>query len=145
MNPIKSLGDRIRAARQIVGLSMEDLARTLDVTKTSISEWELNKKMPRIEHMPELRKLLRVSLDHLICGDAGPVVPRILWQANETPAVYDAGKLTPRDMRSIRMSTVFERLNEAQQKSLIEVAGNMVPPARATGKPTDIKRKAEQT
>lgn len=53
----------------MIGLSQDQLADQLDVSKASVSSWELNKTMPEAGKLSALRTVLKTSLDELICGD----------------------------------------------------------------------------
>lgn len=68
---MKSFGDRLRAARVAVGMTQEQLGFALGVTKSSVSAWENNRETPSFRLLPELRSVLRHSLDELVCGVAG--------------------------------------------------------------------------
>lgn len=63
-----TIGHRLRSARQVVGLTQDQLAERLGVAKTTVSAWELNKTMPEVAKLPMLREQIKVSLDTLICG-----------------------------------------------------------------------------
>lgn len=125
MSERATFGSRLRAARGARGLSQDDVASELGVANTSVSEWELNKKMPGVERLPAIKELLKVTLDWLVCGDVNAVM-HTGNTVQETAAAYFANvPLTPKSMRAIRMASVFSKLNEPQQKALIDVASNM--------------------
>jgi len=67
---MKSFGDRLRAARIAAGMTQEQLGFALGVTKSSVSAWENDREAPGFRLLPELRSVLRHSLDELICGAA---------------------------------------------------------------------------
>lgn len=69
---MKSFGDRLRAARVAAGMTQEQLDFALGVTKSSISAWENDRETPSFRLLPELKTVLKHSLDELICGVAGP-------------------------------------------------------------------------
>ncbi len=65
------IGSRIKNLRAEQGLSQEQLAAKLNVTRQTVSNWENNKNYPDFGTMVELSNLFGVSLDELIKGDSG--------------------------------------------------------------------------
>lgn len=69
-----SLGKRISALRKERGLKQDDLARVLEVSPQAVSKWETDQTCPDISLLPELAKLLGVSVDVLLTGEPEPEV-----------------------------------------------------------------------
>lgn len=65
----KSVGERLLALRNMYGLTQEDLAEQLNVSRQSISKWELNKTLPDVEKLIQLSEMYQVSIDFLIKGE----------------------------------------------------------------------------
>lgn len=65
---MKRFGDRLREARTASGMTQEQLGFALGVTKASISAWENGRETPSFRVLPELRNVLKRSLDELVCG-----------------------------------------------------------------------------
>ena len=63
------LGDRILSLRKKKGLSQEELGEKIDVTRQTISNWELGETMPNPEQLKKLSKELSVSIDELLDND----------------------------------------------------------------------------
>ena len=63
------LGNKILELRKKENLSQEQLAEKLDVTRQTISKWELNETTPDIKQAKELSKIFKVSLDELTDND----------------------------------------------------------------------------
>ena len=66
---MQSPGARIRAARQAAGLTQDQFADLLDVSKATVSAWERDVDRPRFDLLSAVRGALRTSLDWLVCGD----------------------------------------------------------------------------
>jgi len=64
-----TLGDNIRKARKKMGLTQEELADKLYVSRQTISSWENDKSYPDIHSLLMISDLFGVSLDSLIKGD----------------------------------------------------------------------------
>lgn len=65
---MKRFADRLREARIAAGLTQEQLGFALGVTKSSISAWENGRETPSFRILPQMRLVLKRSLDELICG-----------------------------------------------------------------------------
>lgn len=63
--------ERIKARRKEVGLSQEDLAKRIGLTKGSISQWEQGGTQPKGENLYKLASALGVTAEWLIHGDKG--------------------------------------------------------------------------
>ena len=61
----KVIGERIKAARKVKGLSQDDLGNLLGVSFQAVSSWETGKFIPDSDHLPALAKALDLSLDAL--------------------------------------------------------------------------------
>lgn len=63
-----TLGQRIHELRTAAGLSQEQLAERLDVSRQAISKWELDASTPDLDRLVLLSRLFGVSLDQLVSG-----------------------------------------------------------------------------
>ena len=74
-----SLGERIQQLRKARGLSQEQLADTLNVSRQAISKWETDQSSPEIENILALCRVLCVSTDRLLGNDAagGSAAPTV--------------------------------------------------------------------
>ena len=54
--------------RKSKGLSQEQLAQELDITRQTISKWELNQSTPDIDYLLRLSEYFEVSTDYLLKG-----------------------------------------------------------------------------
>lgn len=59
-------GNRIRKLRLNSGMTMDELASKLNITKSRISMWENNGAVPREEMLIKLSNLFKVSIDYLL-------------------------------------------------------------------------------
>jgi len=74
-----SLGERIQQLRKIRGLSQEQLADSLNVSRQAISKWETDQSTPEIENILALSRVFAVSTDEIlgnsaVYGGEGPTV-----------------------------------------------------------------------
>lgn len=64
-----TLGNHLYNARKKSGLSQEDVAAKLGVSRQTISKWELDETLPDIRQAKRLAVLYHLSLDELIDFD----------------------------------------------------------------------------
>lgn len=63
------IGKKLKEARQMSGLTQEDVAEKLIVSRQTISNWETEKFYPDILYVLQLSGLYQISLDELLKGD----------------------------------------------------------------------------
>ena len=68
------LGDNIFKLRKESKLSQEQLAEKINVTRQTISNWELGETSPNPEQLKLLSKVLNVSIDELLNNDIKEVL-----------------------------------------------------------------------
>ena len=68
------LGNKILKLRKKKGYSQEELAEKLDVTRQTISNWELGSTQPNPEQLKGLSKILNVSIDEMLDNDIKGVI-----------------------------------------------------------------------
>ena len=69
-----NLGNKILKLRKKKGLSQEQLGEKLDVTRQTISNWELGETTPNIEQLKLLSKEFNISIDELVDNDLQDVL-----------------------------------------------------------------------
>ena len=68
------LGEKILDLRKKKGLSQEELGEKINVTRQTISNWELGETMPNPDQLKQLSKEFNVSIDELLDNDIKNVV-----------------------------------------------------------------------
>ena len=61
-----SFGQKLKSARKEAGLTQEQLADKLVVSRQAVTKWESDRGLPDIENLKNLSKVLNVSLDYLL-------------------------------------------------------------------------------
>ena len=64
-----TLGNSLYKARKRTGLSQEEVAEKLGVSRQTISKWETNETLPDIRQSKQMAQLYHLSLDELIDFD----------------------------------------------------------------------------
>jgi len=59
-------GEKIHQLRKGLGMTQEELASQLDVSRQAISKWELGESLPDTENIIQIGKLFGVSTDYLL-------------------------------------------------------------------------------
>lgn len=63
------VGNQIRERRQRLGLSQEELAQRLYVSRVTISHWETGRTLPDVQSMLLLANLFGTTIDEMVRGD----------------------------------------------------------------------------
>lgn len=66
-----TLGEKIQILRKQKGMTQDQLADVLNVSRQAVSKWETNESQPDIERLIEIGTLFNVSTDFLIKDDHG--------------------------------------------------------------------------
>ena len=61
--------EKLQELRKSRGLTQEELAKELFVSRTAISKWESGRGYPSIESLKEISRYFSLSIDELICPD----------------------------------------------------------------------------
>ncbi len=77
-----TLGERLKEYRQTEGLSQEQLAESLNVSRQAITKWENDKGMPDIDNLIAISKMMRITLDDIVKGET-----EIAQKASEKRAI----------------------------------------------------------
>ena len=107
-----TLGEKIREARKRCGLSQEQLAEKLCVSRSAIAKWETDKGMPDVGNLKMLSRLLNVSVDHLL--DEGETADELVIRESYNLASYGRGCKKVKKDRVIR-----EKYPDAQIHTLL--------------------------
>lgn len=63
------IGNQIRERRQRLGLSQDELAQRLYVSRITVSHWETSKTLPDVQSMLLLANLFGTTIDEMVRGD----------------------------------------------------------------------------
>lgn len=81
---MRQIGKNIKKYRTEKGMTQDQLAEKLNVTRQAVSNWETGKTQPDIEMLTKISEYFDVSVEHLIYGRApvtgsGEEVHRWVW------------------------------------------------------------------
>lgn len=69
------LAEKIVALRKRMGWSQEELAEKLDISRQSVSKWEVGATIPDLDKILKLSELFGVSTDYLLKDEMGEMEP----------------------------------------------------------------------
>ena len=61
-----TLGEKIKQARKESGLSQEQFAEKMNVSRSAVAKWETDKGIPDINNLKTMAQLLDISIDYLL-------------------------------------------------------------------------------
>lgn len=100
---MQTFGARFRAARNARKLTQQRVGDALGVSNTAVSRWESDLDQPQFGVLAEMRRVLGISLDELICGERpkGISEEAALYQAvsDEDRALIGAVMALPSEKR----------------------------------------------
>ena len=113
----ETLGMRIAMRRKEKGLKQDELAEMLGVSPQAVSKWENDQTCPDISLLPQLSKILGVTVDELLSGK------------EETPAVRLVPENERKDVKDMMLRIIVEdnkdKVRVNLPVALIEVALEM--------------------
>lgn len=80
--------DKIKELREIAGYSQAQLARKLDVTRSSVNAWEMGLSTPTTQYIVALAKLFHVSSDYLLGLDSQMTITLTQYTQEEIEVLY---------------------------------------------------------
>ena len=61
-----TLGEKLKKARKQAGLSQEQLAEKLTISRSAVAKWETDKGIPDVDNLKAIFQLLGTSIDDLL-------------------------------------------------------------------------------
>lgn len=138
-----TLGEKIREARRKCGLSQEQLAEKMAVSRSAVAKWETDKGLPDVGNLKVLARLLNVSVDHLL--DEGSVGDELVIREPYHLAAYGRGCKKVKKDRVVRdkfpdakIYTLFGR----QELANLEQLADHAPDCRMS--PQDVLKNTDK-
>ncbi len=95
-----NLGEKIKEARKQCGLSQEQLAEKMAVSRSAVAKWESNIGLPDVDNLKTLATLLNVSIDYLL--DNGKLIDSGIIREPYNLSDYGEGSKKQKKDRVIR-------------------------------------------
>ena len=90
------IGKKIQAIRKTRGLSQQQLADLMDVTRSTISNWECGRRSPHLNELESLANKLNVTLEYF--KESGDDVKELLAKASQ---VFNDKNVSSQDKANI--------------------------------------------
>lgn len=84
-----TIGKRIASLRKENGLKQDDLAEMLNVSAQAVSKWENDQTCPDISLLPQLAKILGITVDELLSGKKEPQAAVVLVEEEQRKDIKD--------------------------------------------------------
>ncbi|MCY9674577.1 helix-turn-helix transcriptional regulator [Bacillus safensis] len=121
------LGKRITSLRKQAGLTQEELAKKLNVTRSALSQYELGSRDPNYDLLIKIANFFDVSTDYLLTGkehnsSVTPYKGDLMDQALkvlDSPETFIAasdGKITP-EMQEYVLEYILEELKKNKDRN----------------------------
>ena len=81
--------DRIKILRERAGFSQAQLAKKLDVTRSSVNSWEMGLSTPTTQYIVALAKLFHVSSDYILEIDSSDKINLEGYSTEEKQLLYN--------------------------------------------------------
>lgn len=145
-----TFGEKLQFLRKQSGLSQEQLAERLAVSRQAISKWELGSALPDTENVIQLGRLFQVSLDYLLddaiqaetaeaaAAAAGPALAKLGLAAAVDSASAAASGSAGAD--SVDAASPIAKNTDASAVGVLSAgreaaAASFAPPERPAAKP----------
>lgn len=103
-----TIGEKIREARKSAGLTQEQMAEKLMVSRQAITKWESDRGIPDVDNLKAISSLLNVSIDYLLNNG----------QSLDTPVIRETIDLS-KYKKNAKVQIVMEKYPDAEVWSLI--------------------------
>jgi len=100
--------NKLYELRKQKGFSQEELANRLNVSRQTVSKWEVGDSTPDMEKLVAISDLFGISLDELVLDKVPEPVPALVEQAPEKSEFYSDIKkhvLTDDNKKKVRKGT----------------------------------------
>lgn len=111
-----TIGEKLKICRKKAGLSQEQLADKLCVSRQAVTKWETDKGLPNIESLQAIARLFGVSVDYLL--DDGKELFGETWKEDINLSDYT------NDQRYHQIYDVIVKSKFPQAKSIIPLLRN---------------------
>lgn len=105
-------GDRLKQLRMSRGLSQEQLAEKISVSRQAITKWETNRGLPDVENMVSLAEIFGITLDELVLAENENIGKKTAHFESETVYDIDCSKHFDIHMGSAKKIMIFSGNDE---------------------------------
>ena len=120
------LYQRVREARKLIGISQEELAADLGVSRSAVAQWEMTRgTAPTVENLIALARRTGMTFEYLSTGRGHKIHGKPILTVAEEPSAYaDLSK------QQQRLLALFDALSTKQRSGLLEFLESLSAAAR---------------
>ena len=108
-----TFGEKLKEARKKTGLTQEELAELIGISRAAVAKWETDNGLPDIENLKAVAKLLDVSIDYLL-DDGGSIDLSVTKKAIDLEKYGDGKKLSRMKKVEVKERIVREAYPDAE-------------------------------
>lgn len=82
------ISDRIRELREKTGMSQSQLAKKLDVTRSSVNAWEMGLSTPTTQYVVAMAQLFHVTADYLLGMESSKTISLNGYNDNQIKLIF---------------------------------------------------------
>ncbi len=82
------IADRIKLLREKMGLTQSQLAKKLNITRSSVNAWEMGISAPSTQYIVELAKFFNITTDFLLGVSNKQVIPIDDFNDEQIEVIY---------------------------------------------------------
>ncbi|MCL2217238.1 MAG: helix-turn-helix domain-containing protein [Defluviitaleaceae bacterium] len=105
-----TLGERIQILRKQRGMSQEQLAAKILVTRQAVSKWELGESLPDVNNIVQISELFNVTTDFLLKNGAGDASADMAHDLEATGTKPPPAAVPAKSAKEARLSQQVNRL-----------------------------------
>lgn len=120
-----TLGEKIKETRKSAGLTQEQMAEKLIVSRQAVTKWEADKGIPDVENLKSISKLFNVSIDYLL--DNGQDMDKSVIRESIDLSHYGKGRRKAKKDKVVRekypnavINTLFGELKLKKSEKIID-------------------------
>lgn len=102
------LREKLRYLRKERSLSQEEVAEKLNISRQTISKYEIGDATPDIKKLSEIAKLFNVSFDYLLGDGAIKEEKQVIKSSNNTITIMSSSTKTMANYYKFKVSKVFK-------------------------------------
>ena len=108
-----TFGEKLKEARKNTGLSQEELAELIGISRAAVAKWETDRGLPDIENLKAAARLLDVSIDYLL-DDGSSIDLSVTKKAIDLEKYSNGKKLSRFKKLEIKERIVREEYPDAE-------------------------------
>lgn len=113
---MNNLGEHLRELREAAGMSQRELAKQLEIHHSNLGHWERSGNLPGSNLLLPLSKLLGVTVEELLTGEAGKK-PRGAAITGKAQTLFEQLSKLPRNQQQRILATVEDMLVAQEAKA----------------------------